>query len=54
LHLQPPYAAYGTGDYAVTESLSQRGLSLPSANNLTAGDIERVGQAIRELAGRGR
>lgn len=51
LHRQPPYLSCSAGAYPVTESLADRGLSLPSANNLRDQDIDRVCETIRELAG---
>ena len=49
LHSQPPYAPFARGSYPVTDWLSKRGVSLPSANNLTDDNIDRVCDAIHQL-----
>ncbi len=49
LHVQPPYLDCARGGFPVTDELAARGLSLPSANNLRAEDIDRVCTAIRDL-----
>jgi perosamine synthetase len=49
VHVQPPYLAYAKGDFPVTEWLSARGLSLPTANDIRLEDVERVCGAIEEI-----
>jgi len=49
VHVQPPYKAFGKGDFPVTEWLSARGLSLPTANDIRMEDVERVCEAIAEI-----
>ncbi|MCJ7805181.1 DegT/DnrJ/EryC1/StrS family aminotransferase [Patescibacteria group bacterium] len=46
IHTQPPYS-YIKGDFRNSESISQRGLWLPSSSFLTNEDIERVCDCIR-------
>jgi perosamine synthetase len=41
IHTQPPYS-HVRGDFKVSESVSQRGLWLPSSSFLTNDDVERV------------
>ncbi len=48
IHTMPPYAS-GLR-LPVAEDFSRRGLNLPSAVTLTEGDIQRVANALRELA----
>ncbi len=50
VHVQPPYIPYAKGDFPVTEWLSARGLSLPTANDIRLEDVERVCGAIEEIA----
>jgi dTDP-4-amino-4,6-dideoxygalactose transaminase len=49
LHMQPAYAylGYKSGDFAVTEQVASRGLSLPMFAELTGEQIEYVAGAIR-------
>jgi len=49
VHVQPPYLAYAKGDFPVTEWLSARGLSLPTANDIRLEDVDRVCTAIEEI-----
>jgi perosamine synthetase len=54
LHSQGVLTAFGVevGDtYPVTEGLAARGLYLPSGPGLTAGEIDRVCESLRGLAG---
>ena len=46
IHTQPPYS-YINGDFRNSESVSQRGLWLPSSSFLTNEDIERICDCIR-------
>ena len=46
IHTQPPYS-HVNGDFRVSESISQRGLWLPSSSFLTDDDVERVCAEIR-------
>ena len=48
IHTQPPYA-YVKGDFANTESVSSRGLWLPSSSFLTNEDIDRVCTEIKNF-----
>jgi perosamine synthetase len=50
VHVQPPYLEYAKGDFPVTDWLSGRGLSLPTANDIRLEDVERVCGAIEEIA----
>lgn len=49
LHLQPAYhhLGYKPGDFPVTEHLAETSLSLPMYPELTADQIERVAQTVR-------
>jgi perosamine synthetase len=49
VHVQPAYLAYAKGDFPVTDWLSARGLSLPTANDIRLDDVERVCAAIDEI-----
>lgn len=49
VHVQPPYLAFGNGAFPVTERLSARGLSLPTANDIRIEDVDRVCDAIQEI-----
>jgi perosamine synthetase len=50
LHVMPAFQMFAAGgDYPVTVSLSKRGLSLPSATTLNAGDIARIASTIRSI-----
>src|SRR5262249_33168448 len=53
LHLQKAFAkgGYKTGDFPVTEKISQQVLSLPMYPELTAEQVNRVAEAIREIMG---
>jgi perosamine synthetase len=46
IHTQPPYS-HVRGDFKVSESVSQRGLWLPSSSFLTNDDVERVCSEIK-------
>ncbi len=48
IHVQPPYQA--DISLPVAENLSRRGINLPSAVTLSEEDIQRIVQAIREMA----
>jgi perosamine synthetase len=45
VHTMPPYACDGA--FPVAESLSRRGLSLPTHVSMGRGDVERIGEALR-------
>jgi perosamine synthetase len=50
LHVMPAFRAFaGNRDFATTDYLSARGLSLPSAVSLTEREIDFVGQSLRSL-----
>jgi perosamine synthetase len=49
VHTQPCYQT--TGDFTVAESVSQRGIWLPTAPYLTEAQVEQVCQAILEWIG---
>jgi len=49
VHVQPPYLAFAKGSFPVTEWLSARGLSLPTANDILLEDVDRVCTAIAEI-----
>jgi dTDP-4-amino-4,6-dideoxygalactose transaminase len=51
IHLQPAYAFLGhrSGDFPVTERLAREVLSLPMYAELTAEQIERIADAVREF-----
>jgi perosamine synthetase len=49
VHIQPPYLRYAKGNYPVTDWLSARGLSLPTANDILIEDVDRVCGAIEEI-----
>jgi dTDP-4-amino-4,6-dideoxygalactose transaminase len=53
LHLQPLYALLGgkSGDFRVSERAAREVLSIPMYPELTAEQIERVADAVRESAG---
>lgn len=52
LHEMPPYRAFANGqDLPVSSSLARRGISLPSAVNLTAREIDDVVAAVRRILG---
>ena len=48
LHLQPPYPK-GDGLLKVSEDVSKRGMSLPTGNDITIEDIDKVTVAIRSI-----
>jgi len=50
LHRMPPFERFAKGPYPVTESLSESGLTLPSAVTLDAGDIESIAANIDGIA----
>ena len=47
LNIQPPYA--DSGSFAVSSSLSSQGISLPSGNEITDQEIDRVCDTIRAI-----
>lgn len=47
LHEMPPY--HGAGSFPVAESLSRKGMNLPSSTKLAADDIEYICKTIRKL-----
>ena len=52
MHVQPPYIQYAAdamGSFPVTDWLSARGLSLPTANDIRLEDVDRVCGAIEEI-----
>ena len=50
LHVMPAFREYAVGgDYPVANSLSERGLSLPSATTLSIEDIARIASTIRAI-----
>ena len=48
LHKQPPYIEE-SGYYPITEKLSARGLSLPTGNDISHDDINRVCNALKSI-----
>jgi len=48
LHTMSPYKR--EGDYAISEELSMKGLSLPSSTKLTRHEIERIAEIIKNVA----
>ena len=52
MHLQPPYAGCRVRGGPVAEGLFRQGLCLPSGSNLSEGDLARVVDIIRAVAGR--
>lgn len=48
LHLQPPYPK-SKAALPVTEMLSESGISLPTGNDVTANDADRVSEAIKKV-----
>jgi pyridoxal phosphate-dependent aminotransferase EpsN len=52
MHLQPVFKECPKFGGAVAEDLFDRGLCLPSGSNLTEGDLQRVVEVVRKLAGR--
>jgi perosamine synthetase len=51
LHDQPAFLPYGEGAFPVTQWVASRGLNLPTSNDLSLADVDRVGHAIRQFAG---
>lgn len=49
LHEQPPFAAEADKLFPQTEWVAARGLSLPTSNNITLEDVDKVCQAIRSV-----
>jgi perosamine synthetase len=50
LHVMPPYKAYAAGqNYTNSTTVSEAGLSLPSAVALKPEDLEKVCSAVREI-----
>jgi perosamine synthetase len=52
IHMQPFYRrtfGYQTGDYPVTESISERTLALPFYNNLNTRDIEYIAGCLKRI-----
>jgi len=53
-HLQPLYrGAFAAESYPVAEELAQRGVNLPSGNELTEAMVQRVVTAIGEIQATG-
>jgi pyridoxal phosphate-dependent aminotransferase EpsN len=52
MHLQPVFARCRVRGGTVAQELFARGLCLPSGSSLTAGDLERVVEGVRRVAGR--
>lgn len=53
VHQQPLYAGqFGDERYPVAERLSQQGLNLPSGNDLSEGQVDRIAAALRSAARR--
>lgn len=50
MHLQPVFRSCAALGGSVAEDLFRRGLCLPSGSSLTAGDLERVADVVREAA----
>ncbi|MDZ4700573.1 MAG: aminotransferase class I/II-fold pyridoxal phosphate-dependent enzyme [Rhodothermales bacterium] len=48
LHDQPAYIPYAHGDFPVTASLAARGMNLPTSNDLSLEDVDRVCTIIRQ------
>lgn len=51
MHILPPYQEGST--YPVADVWSQRGINLPTHQDLTKSDVERVAQSLRELLNKG-
>jgi len=52
LHEMPPYKKYSEGrQFPVSEDISKRGISLPSAVTLTESEIRKVCSAMKSLLG---
>jgi pyridoxal phosphate-dependent aminotransferase EpsN len=51
MHMQPVFSACDRIGGEVAADLFRRGLCLPSGSNLTDGELNRVAQAIRDVAG---
>lgn len=49
LHQQDPYAQTPNRDFSVSESLAENGISLPTANNMALGEIEKVCHILRKV-----
>lgn len=49
LHIQPPYQEYAKGDYPVSTYLSEQGISLPTANDISLKDVDRVCTLIKAI-----
>ncbi len=52
IHLQPFYKrqfGYRRGDFPVTERVSERTIALPFHNNLSAGDVDLVGETLKKI-----
>jgi perosamine synthetase len=49
LHVQPPYRSNEIDDYPVTNWLASRGLSLPTANDISLDEVDRVCAAISKI-----
>jgi len=47
LHIQPPYKQ--DGDFAVSTRLSEQGISLPSGNEISDQEIDRVCSSVRSI-----
>ncbi len=46
LHVQPPYLHPRPGDFPITDDISSRGLSLPTANDIRIEDVDRVCESL--------
>jgi pyridoxal phosphate-dependent aminotransferase EpsN len=51
MHLQPVFAGFEELGGGVAEGLFERGLCLPSGSNLSKGDLGRVVEVVRRVAG---
>jgi perosamine synthetase len=49
LHQQPPYRS--NDHFPVAERISSRGISLPSAPNLTRAEVRRIAESVMEILG---
>jgi len=49
LHLQSPFASPAAGDFPNTEWLAAKGISLPTSNNISFEDVDKVCAAINSI-----
>jgi perosamine synthetase len=52
IHLQPFYRrefGFKKGDFPVTERVAERTIALPFHNNLTAADVDLVGETLKKI-----